>query len=325
MNYAIRNTQYAIPRIVALAGGVGGAKLAHGLSQLLDPSQLTVVVNTGDDFEHLGLLICPDLDTVLYNLAEVNHPGQGWGREAENFGVLDELKRLGHDAWFLLGDKDIALHLLRRQMLAAGQSLTAITAALGQNLGLAHAVLPMSDQPVRTIILTPDGELPFQEYFVHRRCQPTMLGMRLDGLDQAQPSSAVVAALAAADAVILCPSNPYVSLDPILALPGLRELAAANCVVAVSPIVGGQALKGPAAKMMAEMGVEVSALGVARHFAGLLAGFVIDRADADLAPAIRDLGMQVLVTDTIMADKTGRARLAAETLAFVRHLQGEAA
>lgn len=325
MNYAIRNTQNAIPRIAALAGGVGGAKLAHGLAQHLDPDHLTVVVNTGDDFEHLGLLICPDLDTVLYNLAEVNHPGQGWGREAESFVVLDELKRLGHDAWFLLGDKDIALHLLRRQMLAAGHSLTTIAAALGQHLGLAHAVLPMSDQPVRTIILTPDGELPFQEYFVHRRCQPTMLGMRLDGLDQAHPSSAVVAALAAADAVILCPSNPYVSLDPILALPGLRELAAANSVVAVSPIVGGQALKGPAAKMMAEMGVEVSALGVARHFAGLLDGFVIDRADASLAPAIRDLGMQVLVTDTIMADKTGRTRLAAETLAFVRHLRGEAA
>jgi LPPG:FO 2-phospho-L-lactate transferase len=239
--------------------------------------------------------------------------------------VLDELKRLGHDAWFLLGDKDIALHLRRRQLLDAGHSLTAIAAALGQNLGLAHPVLPMSDQPVRTIILTPDGELPFQEYFVHRRCQPTMLGMRFDGLDQARPAPAVVAALSAADAVILCPSNPYVSLGPILALPGLRQLAATKPIVAVSPIIAGQALKGPAAKMMAEMGGEVSALGVARHFAGLLTGFVIDHADADLAPAIRDLGMQVLATDALMADKAGRTRLAAETLAFAHCLLGATA
>ncbi len=325
MNHATRNMQYTTPHIVALAGGVGGAKLAHGLAQNLDPGHLTIVVNTGDDFEHLGLLICPDLDTVLYNLAEVNHPGQGWGREDESFEVLGELKRLGHDAWFLLGDKDIALHLRRRQMLDAGQNLTTVVAALGQSLGLAHPVLPMSDQPVRTIILTPDGELPFQEYFVHRRCQPTMLGMRLDGLDTAELSPAVASALAAAAAVIFCPSNPYVSIDPILALPGVRDLVTAKPVIAVSPIVGGQALKGPAAKMMAEMGVEVSALGVARHYAGLLAGFVIDHADANLAPAIRDLGMQVLVTDTVMTDKSSRMRLAAETLAFVSSLFGTTA
>lgn len=325
MNNATRNPQPATRHIVALAGGVGGAKLAHGLAQHLDPDHLTIVVNTGDDFEHLGLLICPDLDTVLYNLAEINHPGQGWGREDESFGVLDELKRLGHDAWFLLGDKDIALHLFRRHLLDAGCSLTAVVAALSQRLGLAHPILPMSDQPVRTIIFTPDGELPFQEYFVHRRCQPTMLGMRLDGLDQAQPSPAVASALAGADAVIFCPSNPYVSIDPILSLPGLRARVAAKSAIAISPIIGGQALKGPAAKMMAEMGVEVSALGVARHYAGLLAGFVIDHADADHAAAIRDLGMQVLVTDTVMADKSGRKRLAADTLAFARHLLRETA
>lgn len=320
MNNAIRNLQPAAPHLVALAGGVGGAKLAHGLAQHLDPDHLSIIVNTGDDFEHLGLLICPDLDTVLYNLAEVNHPGQGWGRSDEHFGVIDELRRLGHDAWFLLGDKDIALHLLRRQMLDAGLSLSTTTIALAHHLGLAHPVLPMSDQPVRTIIRTPDGDLPFQEYFVHRRCRPTMLGMRLDGLDQARPSEAVIAALAAAEAVIICPSNPYVSIDPILALPGLRQVVAAKPTVAISPIVGGQALKGPAAKMMSEIGVEVSALSVARHYVDLLAGFVIDRVDAGLAAAIRELGMQVLVTDTVMDDKAGRARLGAETLAFVRRL-----
>lgn len=324
MNPAIRSPQLTNRhRILALAGGVGGAKLAHGLAQRLDPDQLAIVVNTGDDFEHMGLLICPDLDTVLYNLAEVSHPGQGWGRAEESFGVLDELRRLGHEAWFLLGDRDIALHLLRRQMLDAGTTLTAVTANLAQRLGIAHTVLPMSDQPVRTVIQTPDGELSFQEYFVHRRCQPTMVGMRLAGLDQAQPSPAVVAALAAAGVVVVCPSNPYVSIDPILALNGMRDLVASRPTVAVSPIVGGQALKGPAAKMMAEIGVEVSALGVARHYAGLLAGFVIDHADAELAPAIRDLGMEVFVTDVVMSDWAGRARLAAETLVFAQELAGE--
>lgn len=318
------NAQSAAPqRIVALAGGVGGAKLAHGLAQHQNPEYLSIVVNTGDDFEHLGLLICPDLDTVLYNLAEVNHPGQGWGREAETFRVLDELQRLGHDPWFLLGDKDIALHLLRRQMLDAGCSLTAVAAALAQRLGVGHPVLPMSDQAVRTIIQTPEGDLPFQEYFVHRRCLPTMVGIRFDGLDRAAPSAAVATAIATASAIIFCPSNPFVSIDPILALPGLRQWLANKPAVAVSPIVGGQALKGPAAKMMAEIGAEVSALGVARRYADVLDGFVIDHADAELAPAIGDLGMQVLVANTVMSDKAARKRLAAETLAFASSIAGE--
>ncbi len=307
----------ASPHIVALAGGVGGAKLAHGLAQHVDPGHLTIVVNTGDDFEHLGLLICPDIDTVLYNLAEVNHPVQGWGRVEESFQVLAEVQHLGHDAWFRLGDRDIALHLLRRQSLDAGKTLTAVTAGLAQRLGVVHPVLPMSDEPVRTIIHTPEGDLTFQEYFVHRRCGPAMLGMTLAGLDRAQPSAQVMAALAAADAVIFCPSNPYVSLDPILALPGVRAAVAAVPAVAVSPIVGGQALKGPAAKMMSELGVEVSALGVARHYGDLLTGFVLDQTDTSLAPAVEALGMRVLATDTIMDDKAGRARLAAEVLAML--------
>ncbi len=304
--------------VVALAGGVGGAKLAHGLAQHLAPDQLTIIVNTGDDFEHLGLLICPDIDTVLYNLAEVQHLQQGWGRADESFLVLEESKRLGHDAWFRLGDRDIALHLLRRHLLDTGLSLTETIAELARRLGVKHPVLPMSDQPVRTIIRTPDGELPFQEYFVQRRTEPTMLGMRLDGLDQARPSVAVSTALAEADLIVFCPSNPYVSIDPILALPGVREAVAVTPAIAVSPIIGGAALKGPAAKMMAELGADVSAVGVARHYVDLLDGFVLDHADQHLAEHVSAIGIRPFVTDTIMRDKTDRARLAGEVLNFAQ-------
>ncbi|MCO6453094.1 MAG: 2-phospho-L-lactate transferase [Caldilineales bacterium] len=302
--------------VIALAGGVGGAKLAHGLAQHLAPERLTVVVNTADDFEHLGLLICPDVDTVLYNLAEVNNLEQGWGRTSESFQVLEEAERLGHEAWFRLGDRDIALHLLRRQMLDAGMTLSEITADLARRLGVAPAVVPMSDQPVRTIIITPEGDLPFQEYFVHRRCQPAMLGMTLEGLEHARPADAFTAALSRADLIVICPSNPFVSIDPILSLPGVRARIANIPTIAVSPIVGGQALKGPAAKMMAEMEVEVSALGVARHYQGLADAFVCDQADAELAEEVAELGMKVLVTDTIMTDKAARARLAGEVLSM---------
>ncbi len=308
----------AQPRLVALAGGVGGARLAHGLAAWLDPDHLSIVVNTGDDFEHLGLLICPDLDTVLYNLAGVYHPEQGWGRADESFHVLDEAARLGHEPWFRLGDKDLALHLLRREQLVAGRRLTAITADLAQRFGVRHPILPMSDDPVRTIVCTTEGDLAFQDYFVRRRCRPHMVGMRLEGLETAQPTPDVLTAIAQADAVVICPSNPYVSIGPILALPGLREQIAARPTVAVSPIVGGQALKGPAAKMMAELGAEVSALGVARHYADLLRGFVLDQRDASLAPAIADLGLRVCVTDTIMNDVPARIRLGAEVLRFVQ-------
>ena len=315
---AISNTQYPISQVVALAGGVGGAKLAHGLAQHLAPDQLTIIVNTGDDFEHLGLLICPDIDTVLYNLAEVQHPQQGWGRADESFQVLEETKRLGHDAWFRLGDRDIALHLLRRQMLDVGFSLTETITELARRLGVTHSILPMSDQPVRTIIHTPQGELPFQEYFVHRRTEPTMLGMRLAGLDRARPSAAVSTALAEADLIVFCPSNPYVSIDPILALPGVQEAVALTPTIAVSPIIGGKALKGPAAKMMAELGADVSAVGVARHYVDLLDGFVLDQADGPLAGDVSTIGIRPFVTDTIMRDKTDRARLAGEVLKFAQ-------
>jgi len=310
-------------KVVALAGGVGGAKLAYGLAQLLSPERLTIIVNTGDDFEHLGLTICPDVDTVLYNLAEVNNPAFGWGRADETFHVLEETKRLGHDAWFMLGDKDIALHLLRRQMLDAGMTLTGVTLELARRLGVTHSVLPMSDQSVRTMILTPEGELPFQEYFVHRRTEPAMLGMRLAGLEEARASSATLSALDEADAAVFCPSNPFVSIDPILALPGVRERIVQTPTLAVSPIIGGRALKGPAAKMMAELGLEVSAAGVARHYAGLVNGFVLDDADAGLASEVRALGMTPFVTDSIMRDNAGRKRVAGEVLAFLQVLMEE--
>lgn len=304
----------ALKHVVALAGGVGGAKLAHGLAQVLAPEALTVVVNTGDDFEHLGLLICPDVDTVLYNLAGVQHRQQGWGRREESFTVLEEVGRLGGPTWFRLGDRDLALHLLRRMLLGQGLSLSAVTAELARRLGVRHQVLPMSDAPVRTLIATPEGELAFQVYFVQQQCRPVMLGMRLAGLEKAEPAPGVVKAMEQADLVVVCPSNPFVSIDPILALPGMREWVRRRRTVAVSPIVGGRALKGPAAKMMAELGMEASALAVARHDADFLDGFVLDVADEAVAAEVAQLGMRVLVTDTVMRDEGDRRRLAAEVL-----------
>lgn len=303
--------------IVALAGGVGGAKLAHGLAQVLPPEQLAVVVNTGDDFEHLGLYIAPDLDTVMYTLAGLANPETGWGQRDETWSFLDALARLGAPTWFRLGDRDLATHVERTRLLRAGGTLTKITQALSQALGVGPAVLPMSDQPAPTLVDTDEGVLPFQEYFVHRRCEPRVRAVRLGA---AAPAPAALAALEAAAAVVICPSNPFLSVDPILGLPGVRERLAGKPVVAVSPIVGGQALKGPAAKMLAELGLEVSATSVAAHYQGLAAGFVLDEVDAALRPAIEALGLRVLVTDTVMRSAADRARLAAETLAFTRTL-----
>ncbi len=303
-------------RVVALAGGVGGAKLAHGLAQTLPSAALTVIVNTGDDFDHLGLPISPDLDTVMYTLAGLANPATGWGLAGETWNFLAALERLGSPTWFRLGDHDLATHIERRRRLAAGETLTAATAALCQALGVGPAVLPMTDDDLRTLVQTDEGELEFQEYFVHRLCAPRVSGFRFAGDDTAQPTAAVLAALAAAQIVVLCPSNPFVSLGPILRLPGVRAALAGRAVVAVSPIVGGQALKGPAAKMLGELGLEVSALSVARGYADLLTGFVLDALDADLEPAVAALGLPVLVTDTVMRTDADRARLAAEVLAF---------
>jgi LPPG:FO 2-phospho-L-lactate transferase len=310
-------------RIVALAGGVGGAKLAYGLYRVLN-EQLMVVVNTGDDFEHWGLTVCPDLDTVMYNLAGLNNPEFGWGLDGETHRALEMMRRYGGEAWFGLGDGDLATHLLRTERLRAGLNLTQVTLELKTALGVTADLLPMSDQPVRTVVHTDEGVLPFQRYFVQRRCEPRLLRLEFAGLDAAQPSPQVLTALDSADAVVLCPSNPYLSLDPILLLPGLAERLRTfeGPVVAISPIVGGQALKGPAAKIMAELGVEASALAVAQHLIGRirLDGFVLDAVDAHLADDVASLGITPLVTDTIMRDAASKERLAQELLALTARL-----
>jgi LPPG:FO 2-phospho-L-lactate transferase len=303
-------------KIVALAGGVGGAKLAHGLAQILSPEDLTIIVNTGDDFEHLGLYISPDLDTVCYTLAGLANPETGWGRVGETWQTIANIERLGGPSWFRLGDQDIATHLERTRRMKEGQPLSQITRAFCKAWGVKQTVLPMSDQPVRTIVETDEGDLPFQEYFVHRRCEPKVKGFRFDGIEMAQPAAGARAALQSADAVIVCPSNPWVSIDPILAVlssPATRLPA----LVAVSPIIGGQTVKGPAAKMYVELGIEPSALAVANHYENFLTGFVVDSVDSELAKQIK---IPTRVTDTLMKSIADRARLARDVLNFIGNL-----
>ncbi|HNT25607.1 MAG TPA: 2-phospho-L-lactate transferase [Anaerolineales bacterium] len=306
--------------VVALAGGVGGAKLVDGLAQLLPPENLTVIVNTGDDFDHLGLKICPDLDTVCYTLAGLANPASGWGRQEESWNALGVLKALGGPDWFNLGDRDLGLHLERTRRLQAGQPLSQVTADFCRAMGVKHPVLPMSDQPVPTRVFTSQGELAFQEYFVHRQCQPEVNGFRFDNVQAAQPAPGALKALAGADVVVFCPSNPWVSIDPILAVPGMRQAVGERPVVAVSPIIGGQTVKGPAAKMYAELGITPSALAVALHYRSLLAGFVFDNLDESLAGSIEEAGMRTCVTDTLMVVPDDRKRLAGEVIQFCQSL-----
>lgn len=311
--------------IVALAGGVGGARTAAGLARCVAPGKLSVIVNTADDFEHLGLSICPDLDTVMYTLAGLEDAEQGWGLAGETWAFMEALGRLGGETWFRLGDRDMATHIERTRRLAAGESLSAIVGAFCRTQGIRAHVLPMSDDRVRTFVETVEGRLAFQDYFVRRRCEPRWLSVAFEGADRASALPAVLTALsdAALEAIIVCPSNPYVSIAPILAVAGIRAALEARRapLVAISPIVGGKAIKGPAAKMMSEMGVEVSALGIARHYHSLIDGLLIDEADRALAPSIAGLGLQVHVTDTIMRDSESRRRLAAETIAFASRLR----
>ena len=311
--------------ILALAGGVGGAKLANGLAQVLPPDGLVVAVNTGDDFEHLGLHVSPDLDTVMYTLAGLNNLETGWGRAGETWSFMAALGALGGATWFNLGDRDLATHVERTRRLAAGATLSAVTADFCARLGIKPAVVPMSDQPVRTMVRSDDGWLPFQDYFVRLKCAPRVAGFRFDDADAAAPSPGLGRALGdpALRAIVICPSNPFVSVDPILAVPGVRDALGRRRapLVAVSPIVGGQALKGPALKMMRELGREPSALGVARHYGALLDGIVIDRQDAGLGAAIEALGMRALATDTIMVDRAAQARLAEAVLGFAAGLK----
>jgi LPPG:FO 2-phospho-L-lactate transferase len=314
--------------VALLAGGVGGAKLAHGVQALVG-SELSVVVNTGDDVERHGLLVWPDHDTVLYNLAGLDDRAQGWGIRGETYAVAEQLAVYGEETWFRLGDRDLAAHIVRTARLKAGARPTEVALGLQRSLGIAARILPMTDEQVRTEIRSDDGWLEFQEYFVHRHQAPTVHEVRFVGIEAARPTPEVLEALASARAIVVAPSNPIVSVGPILAVPGLRDaLVAARSrgapVVAVSGIVGGQALKGPADRMLVSLGHESSALGVARLYAGLVDGFVLDSVDAALESAIAVLDMATLTTDTIMTDDSARARLAGETLGFAERLRAAA-
>ncbi len=311
--------------IVALAGGVGGARLSAGLVDVVAPGGLTVVVNTADDFEHLGLAISPDLDTVMYTLAGLENPVMGWGRRDETWSFMETLARIGGDDWFQLGDRDLAVHVERTRRLVAGETLSVVTRELASALGVETRIVPMSDNRVRTRVLTDEGELSFQHYFVRRRCEPRITGIVFEGADEAVAAPAALAALASDElaAIVLCPSNPFVSVAPILAIEGMRKALQDRRVplVAVSPIIAGRALKGPAAKMMCELGSEPSVLGIAQHYGGLLDGLVIDTADQKLAAAIENCGIAVHVTDTVMGDQDRRRLLAEETVAFAERLR----
>ena len=304
-------------KFVCLAGGVGGAKLAFGLMRVLPPQDLTIVVNTGDDFTHLGLRICPDLDTVTYTLAGLDNRDTGWGLAGDTFAVLDSVAKLEGPAWFRLGDRDIATHLTRTALLRQGNRLTEVTAHLTRAMGVGPTVLPMTDDPFATHVITDEGDLEFQDYFVRRRCEPRVQRIVFAGSDTARPTPEVLTALDAANAIIFAPSNPFVSIEPILALPGLRERIAATPAVAVSPIVGGQAIKGPAAKMLLELGLDVSPAGVAARYRGLITGFVMDEIDAALVPAVETLGLQVRTAQSIMRTDVERESLARACLDFV--------
>jgi LPPG:FO 2-phospho-L-lactate transferase len=281
----------------------------------LPPEDLTIIVNTGDDFEHYGLSISPDLDTVCYTLAGLANPDTGWGRLGETWNAIGNASKLGGPGWFNLGDQDLGTHLERTRRLNEGQCLSQITRDFCTAWGIRHAVLPMSDQKVRTIVNTEEGELAFQEYFVHRRCEPKVKGFRFEGAAEAEPAPGVRAAIRSADAIVFCPSNPWVSIDPILQV--LKGEGLGARVFAVSPIIGGETVKGPAAKMYRELGIEPSALAVADHYRGLVNGFVIDTIDKSLQGGISELGMKVLVTNTLMKSHEDRSRLAQELFGFI--------
>ncbi|MEJ2487828.1 MAG: 2-phospho-L-lactate transferase [Anaerolineales bacterium] len=303
--------------VVALAGGVGGAKLADGLASVLPPGELTVIVNTGDDVEHFSLKICPDLDTVCYNLAGLYNPDTGWGRKDESWISTGEIALLGGPTWFQLGDKDFATHLERTRRLQTGEALSTITADFCRAWGVDSKVLPMSDDPIPTIVMTEEGEMAFQESFVLRRCEPRVTGFRFDNIMQARPAPGVLDAIEKSELVVICPSNPWVSIDPILGVPGIRNELQVAKVVAVSPLVRGKAVKGPAAKMFAELEVEPSALAVAHHYGALLDGFILDRIDKNLTKL---LSLPYRITDTIMLEREHRQMLAEEVLSFGRDL-----
>ena len=307
------------PNVLALSGGVGGAKLALGLAHLLPPENLTVVANTGDDFTHLGLRVCPDIDTVVYTLSDLADKERGWGRDGETWNFMAALSRLGGENWFNLGDGDLAMHVYRTERLNEGATLSEVTGEIASTLGIKSIVIPMTDDPVATIVETPGGPLAFQHYFVRDRCQPAVTGFRFEGIEAAEPAPVFAKRLETGpDFILITPSNPFVSIEPILSLRGVRDRIAKSSapVIAVSPIVGGKAIKGPAAKMMAELGMPASALEVARAYRDVIDGFVIDVHDEAQVAEIESIGIKVLVTDTVMNDLDDRVTLARDCCNF---------
>lgn len=298
--------------VVALAGGVGGAKLALGFSHILGPEELTVVVNTADDDHFYGLHVSPDLDTVLYTLAGVSNAEMGWGLAGESFRTLDRLKEYGVDAWFNLGDLDLATHLYRTKMLDEGKTLSEVCQQLARSLGVEHKILPVTDSPIKTMVETQDGIMSFQEYFVKNRCEPIVKSIDFNGSSNCTVTPGVRRAVLNMDLLVFCPSNPFVSIAPILSVPGFKEMieSFSGKSIGVSPIVGGEAIKGPAAKMLKELGHDVSPVGVARQYVGLCNTFIIDEKDVDLKQEIESLGMNVFVTQTIMETDQDKKRLA---------------
>ena len=312
---------------LAITGGIGGAKLALGLSRLLEGAQLALAVNTADDFEHLGLHISPDIDTLVYTLAGENNPETGWGRKDESWNFMQALAELGGETWFALGDRDLAVNVERTQRLRGGQTLSQVTAAFASKFGIAHRILPMTDDPVATRVMTTAGEMTFQDYFVRERCEPAVTGFRFAGAECARLNPEIVSRLESPQlaGVILCPSNPFVSIDPILAVPGmqdhLRECRAP--VIAVSPVVGGSAIKGPTVKMMAELAVPNTAAWVAQHYRSLLDGFVLDTVDEGMAADIESMGLTTVITNTVMVtleDRIGLARACLQLTATLRDI-----
>lgn len=307
-------------KVTALSGGIGGAKLALGLDRVLPPGDLALIANTGDDFRHHGLHVAPDIDTLVYTLAGLNDEARGWGLAGETWGFMEALGRLGGEAWFNLGDRDLAMHVLRTERLNAGARLSETTEATRLKLGIAARILPMSDDPIPTVVRTVEhGDLPFQRYFVERQAAPTVVGFRFEGAAAAQPSPGLLDAIGAATAIVVCPSNPFISIDPILAVPGVRDAlcAAVAPVIAVSPIVAGDAIKGPTAKMFRELGFTPSPAAVAARYRDFLDVMVVDEQDRDAAPAVEALGVRTAVAQTVMRGLDDKVGLARAVLALV--------
>ena len=304
-------------KILAITGGVGGAKLALGLSKILTPDELLFLVNTGDDFQHLGLEISPDLDSLLYALSGKNNPELGWGRANETWACISELEELGADSWFRLGDRDLALHLVRTQMLNQGATLQNVADRLCESLGIDHRIAPMSNDKISTTVNTPNGKLAFQEYFVREQCEPAVIDFDFEGIEKSTPNPVVMSWLDECDGIIICPSNPYVSVDTILSVPKYRDTFQSKPVIAVSPIVGGLAIKGPAAKMMTELGVPPTPIAVAKHYGSLLSGFVLDQTDHEQA---KDIPIPSIVTQTIMLTLQDRIALAEQCVRFLEEM-----